>query len=429
MVVARGRHHHGRRHGTVANVSDDAHARRNLSLLHAYWFLREFQLWIPVWIVYLTIEQGFSLTAVTAAEGLYLAGVVALEVPTGAVADRWGRSRSIALGAFLLGISILVFAFTTSFAVLLGSFMLWSVAHTLMSGADMALLFDTLKGAGRESEYEHIAGRGSALTWTGVGVATLLGGPVAAIFDIRFTIFIGAATCMVTALTVLAIHEPPHERAGGSREPYLRSIRLAFREVSATEGLRAVVLLAGVTTAALGAVHYLVQPFLIDRGVEVGVWFSLLQVPLFGAGMVGSLYAARIAGRAGARLALLAAPVLGGGLCLAIAVLPGQGAYVPLLLVMLVQSMVHPISTGYVNRRVGSERRATVLSMQGMVYSLVMAAMAPVLGFATDSWGLGVAFSACTGLAVVALVLFGRPLAMAREPEPAAIPVRAAGDL
>ena len=43
---------------------------RNIKLLYAYWGLREFQLWIPVWIVFLTIDQGFSLTAVTGVESL-----------------------------------------------------------------------------------------------------------------------------------------------------------------------------------------------------------------------------------------------------------------------------------------------------------------------------------------------------------------------
>ena len=51
-----------------------AHPDRNIRLLFAYWFLRDFQLWIPVWIVFLTIEQGFSLTQVTTAEGLFLIG-------------------------------------------------------------------------------------------------------------------------------------------------------------------------------------------------------------------------------------------------------------------------------------------------------------------------------------------------------------------
>lgn len=408
--------------------ADPAHLGRNLRLLYTYWFLREFQLWIPVWIVFLTIERGFSLTAVTAAEGLFLVGVVVLEVPTGAVADRWGRSRSMALGAFFLGLSVLIFAFTTSFAILLASFMLWSVAHTLMSGADMALLFDTLKTGGREHEYERVAGRGAALNWSGVGVATLLGGPVAALFDIRFTIFLGAATCLVTSLVALALWEPPHARADKPAEPYLRSIRLAFREVSATRELRAVILLAGTAMAALEAVHYLVQPFLVDRDIEVGVAFSLLQVPLFAAGMLGALFAARVAGPKGTRRALFVVPLGGAAGCLALALTPGMGAYIAMPLVIALGSMLQPISSGYVNRRVGSERRATVLSMQGMVVSLVMALMAPALGFFTDTWGLAVAFSACAVVAVAALAAFGRPLARVREAVEGASPVAAAGE-
>jgi hypothetical protein len=54
-----------------------------------------------------------------------------------------------------------------------------------------------------------------------------------------------------------------------------------------------------------------------------------------------------------------------------------------------------------------------------------MAVMAPALGFFTDTWGLGVAFSACAGVAIAALVVFGKPLAGAREAveSPVAAPV------
>ncbi len=140
-------------------------------LLYAYWGLRDFQLWIPVWVVFLTLEQGFTLTAVTSVEGLYLVGVVLLEVPTGAVADRYGRSRSLALGSLCLGVAVLLFAFAVNLPILVISFMLWSVAHTLMSGADMALLFDSLKARGHEVAFERIAGRGTALSWAGAGRA------------------------------------------------------------------------------------------------------------------------------------------------------------------------------------------------------------------------------------------------------------------
>ncbi len=402
------------------------HVDRNIRLLYAFWFLRDFQLWIPVWIVFLIIERGFSLTEVTTAEGLYLVGVVVLEVPTGAVADRWGRSRSLALGALCLGGAVLIFAFTTSFGILLASFLLWSVAHTLMSGADSALLFDTLRAGGREEEFEHVAGRGVACSWAGAGIATLAGGPVAALFDIRATIIFGAATCLVTAVMGLMLWEAPR-RHSASPEPYLAGIRGAFREVWRASEVRAVVLLAGTTFAAIESVHYLVQPYLLNRGVEVGVFFSLLQAPMLLAGIGGAWFSSRLQGRIGPIRLLLGLPMVAVVGYAALAASPGLAAYAAFPVMFALGSCIRPVAGGYVNRRVGSERRATILSMQGMVSSLVLAALAPAAGSATDQWGLSPAFALVGAFTVVALVLFGGPL-LGRRSEggpPAAAPLDA----
>lgn len=397
------------------------HSERNLRLLFAYWFLRDFQLWIPVWIVFLTLDRGFSLTQVTTAEGLFLIGVLLLEVPTGAVADRYGRSVSMALGAVVLGLSILIFAFTTSFPILLASFMLWSVASALMSGADMALLYDTLKAAGREAHYEKLAGRGLAFTWSGVVLATLLGGPFAAVFDTQATMFLGAATCLATAAVAISIWEPPHI-AEGDKEPYFQSIGKAFAEAWHTLDVRIVIMLAGTAFAALEAVHYLIQPYLVDRKIEVGVMFSLLQVPILLAGLGGALLAGRVSSRAGAR-ALLLGPIFG-ALCYAVlAASPGLTAYLALPLLIGVGSCLEPIATGYINRRIGSERRATVLSISSMTRSLVMAALAPGLGYTTDRWGIGEAFLVGGAITLAAALAFGLPLLWrtVREPEGAGL--------
>ena len=383
-------------------------------MLYAFWFLRDAQLWIPIWIVFLTLNRGFSLTEVTLAEGLFLVGVVVLEVPTGAVADRWGRSRSLALGALFLGIAVLIFAFITSFALLLTSFLLWSVATTLMSGADMALLFDTLKAEGREADFERISGRGMAFSWTGAGLATLAGGPVAHWTSIETTIYVGAGTCLLTALIALAMWEPPHKRSE-AKEPYVRTIRAAFGEMWHVVDVRSVVLLAGTATAALEGVHYLVQPFLIDRGVEVGVRFSMLQAPMLGAGVLGALAAGRLAVRAGAVGAITAIPMVAASAFLLLAFAPGLSGYLAFPIIFALGSCLRPITGGYVNRRIGSERRATVLSIQGMVTSLIMAVLAPTLGATTDRWGIDVAFGVAAVVAVLAVVLFAGPLWRSRR--------------
>ncbi|MEO6397401.1 MAG: MFS transporter [Tepidiformaceae bacterium] len=392
----------------------ESHLNRNLRLLQAFWFLREFQLWIPVWIVFLTIERGFSLTEVTGAEGLFLVGIVVLEVPTGAVADRYGRSLSLALGAFCLGLAALIFAFATSFAVLLASFMVWSVAHTLMSGADMALLFDTLKLAGREAEYEKLAGRGSGLSWAGAGIATMLGGPVASSIDTRFTILLGAATCVVAGLVALSLKEPPRDREDRPHAPYIASIREAFGEMWRVPAVRAVVLLAGASAATLVASHYLIQPYLVERGVEVGARFSFLQVPVFFAGFAGSVVAGRIGARVGTVRALVGLPLAGVAAYFVLASMPGLAGYAALPMLVGFGSAIQPISSGFVNRRISSERRATVLSIQGMVHSFTLAALAPAVGFATDESGTSAAFLLGGAMTLGAVLLFG-PMLIAQR--------------
>ncbi|GIW13625.1 MAG: hypothetical protein KatS3mg062_1064 [Tepidiforma sp.] len=394
---------------------------RNLRLLTAFWFLREFQLWIPVWIVYLTLERGFSFTQITAAESVYLLGVLALEVPTGAIADRFGRRVSLALGAVSLASSVTIFAFTTSPVVLFVSFAWWAVASTMMSGADLALLFDTLKAAGRDHEYERLAGRGQAIAWCGVGLATLFGGPVAAAIDIRATILIGAATCLLAAAAAALLWEPPRsaeERAGGLRG-YLGTIRLAFREAWSTPAIRYVILFFGVAVAGVETVHYLVQPYLVENGVEVGPAFSLLQVPLFAAGMAGALAASRLERRLGAMRGLVGLAVAGTALMAGLAMAPTLRMYAALPLLMAANSCAWPLMTGAINRRVGSERRATVLSIGNMSVSVGMAALAPAIGFAVDARGVGTAFGVGVAATLAGLALFGAPaLAAWREAKP-----------
>jgi MFS family permease len=387
-----------------------AHPVRNLRLLFAYWFLCDFQLWIPVWVVFLTLQRGFSLTQVTTAEGCFLIGVLVLEVPTGAVADRYGRSVSMGLGALALGLAILIFAFTASFAVLMASFLIWSVASALMSGADRALLYDTLRVAGREAEYERFAGRGMAVRMAGVGLATLLGGPVAAVFDIRTTIFIGAATCVLTAGCAFAIWEPPRREHDAPHEPYLRTIRGAFNEAWRLPDVRLLILFAGTGFATLEGLNYLIQPYLVDRGVAVGVTFSLLQALIFLAGLFGAMAAERLGSAGSAARTLLAAPAMAVVCFAVLAAAPGLTGFGAFVLVFALSACLEPIAAGYVNRRVGSERRATVLSIQNMARSLVMAVLAPGLGFTTDHFGLPHAFALEAVCGTLAVILVGIPL-------------------
>ena len=94
--------------------------RGNIWRLFAVQALLMFILWVPIWVVFLQ-RKGLSLTEVGLLEGVAWTITAFLEVPTGAIADRWGRKASIALGASLYGLAMfLILADALSPAFLVG---------------------------------------------------------------------------------------------------------------------------------------------------------------------------------------------------------------------------------------------------------------------------------------------------------------------
>ena len=388
-------------HDGQAMPPSPAALERNIRLFYALRLFRYLQVWIPVWVVYLTVEQGFSLTQVTTADAAFFIGITVLEVPTGAVADRWGRSTSLALGAAALAVALLFFGFTTSYPVLLASFLVWALAEALSSGADLALLFDTLKALGREHEYEKHAGRGEAALAGGALLGTLLGGPVAAITSTQSTIFIGVGTTALTALLALAMVEAPYQSEGGAGNAYFSSLRQAVGIVIRRPAVRGMMLVGGVLGASFGTQEYLVQPYLLGNDVAVGLFFSLLQVPIQLGFVVGALVAATLTIRVG-EPRLLPGITAAGGLALVFAWgSPGLMGIAFIPIAAAAEGIIRPISTGYINRRVPSDQRATILSMQSLTMAFFITPLAPLVGATADANGVRSSYLLIGGVALV----------------------------
>ena len=378
---------------------------RNITLFYAFRFLREAQIWIPVWIVFLIIDRGFSLTQLGIAEAAFLIGLTLLEVPTGAIADHYGRSFSLTLGCLVLIGAILVFAFTTSFPILMASFLLWSVAETLLSGADLALLYDSLKALKREEEYEKIAGRGEGLLWAGAAVGVLIGAPVAQAVSTQFTIFVGAATLSLAVAVSWAMTEAPHRDDGSPPHSYWGGAKQAFRIAWGLPTVRTGLIFMAALAAGVGAVGFLEQPFLLDKGREVNFTFSLLQLPGLIAGVIGATFAFRVVRRLGPVAVLIALPLAGIGSYAALALIDELAAIGFFAVLMLFRAAIVPIATGYLNRRVPSGQRATILSMFSLVVGLLLAPFSVSVGVIFDELGLQWAFAIPgIGLAILALI-------------------------
>ena len=365
-----------------------ATARRNERLYYAFLFLMELGFWFGIWIKYLTVSRELDLKYILLMDMPFWLMIAVLEAPFGALADRIGHSRVLALGAAVYALTILGFGFTTNYWMLFADYMLWAVAGACRSGADQALLFDSFKQGGMEERFSKVIGRGFAISISAALAGVIIGGVMAAQTSMAFTVqvsFIGPAIAIFVALAMV---EPHVEH---DRPRYLENLKRGFSFAWTTPQVRYTVLLGSTIMMAAFAPVVLVQPFLIEHDVATGL-FGVYQAPLRLVGVFAAIYAHRIAARTGAP-AMFAVSCIGMVVAFAgLSAVDRVGVFALFAVPAIIQGFTRPTVDTYINQHTPSETRATVLSVSSLVLSLQIAFFEPVVGFITDDISIRAAF-------------------------------------
>jgi predicted MFS family arabinose efflux permease len=377
----------------------------NIWKSYLFQFLYSFQLWWPIWVIYLTDFRNFSLTQVSVLEALFWVVVVLAEVPTGAIADRFGRKTSLMLSGAFSTVAILVFGLATEYWIVLASYITWGIGITFHSGADSALTFESLKAIGKERDYPRVAGFGWAIFSLGTLGGMLLGAPLADATDLAFPILISAAIALITFIVAASMKEPDLPD-GEVRLNYGRLLLESGKTSWRLPSVRSMLLLAAVLIAATNAAGLFSQPFLDDHDVPISL-FGVAQAPMRVAGIIGAIMAYRIAAAFGLRWTMIATPVLLGGSYALLGAWASVYAFGATAVIVFAHSMMMPVATDYLNRRIPNNQRATILSLRQLITSIIIASFQPGLGVIADRVSLGAVF-----LASAAFIVVTAPLAL-----------------
>jgi MFS family permease len=211
----------------VSNAAD-----RNWRRFVLFRVLFNSRFYYPVLAV-LFLDLGLSATQYTLLNFAWAIAIVCTDLPAGALADRIGR-RPLVIGAAVLMVmemAVLCVAplggGTLLFLVCLANRLLSGIAEGLASGADEALVFDSLAESGRTAEWPHVLDQVTRWQSVGLVVAMLVGG---AIYDpgfmnktagalgcsfgftqsttLRFPILLNLITAALTLLVALGMREP-----------------------------------------------------------------------------------------------------------------------------------------------------------------------------------------------------------------------------
>lgn len=362
----------------------------NIKKSYLYRFLMDFQLWLPIWVLYLRDERGFSITQINLLDTPFFLLIVVAEVPTGAVADRFGRRTSLLLGTAFFALAIIVFGLAENYIVILVSYVSWGLAMTFQSGADQALIYDSLKQIDKEDQFPHVAGRLYAVRSGAAILGLLLGAPIAAATSYSFVIVMSALMALLALPVAWSMHEPRHTLAA-LPERYFQTLFHGVRDVWRAPALRYIVLFSGILSlGAFAPTIVFEQIFLDDHGVSTGA-LGLWQAPARAAGMLAALGAGSLLARAGEKRAFFAMPVTVAIGCFALAGVDSLWIFPAFFLLGAVHGLLQPLLGTYMNKRIPSDRRATMLSVQSLAASVALA-LQPIGGYVADTWGLQAAF-------------------------------------
>ena len=343
-----------------------------------------------------------------------------MEVPTGAVADRFGRKVSVACGGFLLAAGSLLYGTFPHLAVFVVAEAVFAIAITLISGADEALAYDSLLAQGREPEASRVMARLEAAKLTGIFAGALLGAVVASRFGVRWPMLLQAVPLGLSGLVALTLTEPPRGKKeateGGS---YLRLLSGGLHHFRSAPELRALALDQVACATVAWLVIWLYQLQLARVGVPLAA-FGVVHAAM-GLGQIAFLsrvaWVERVVGGK-ARLARLTAlvPALA---MLGLAGATGVATSIVLIVAAATAGLGRPpLFSGPINRLIPSERRATVLSAVSAARTLAVAMVYPAVGAILDrSLVAALVFVGVLGLAAAALAraparLFEEPAAL-----------------
>ncbi len=384
-----------------------ARLEANVRKYYAFHLFLNLQLWFPIWIIYLTEQRGLTLTQVTLIDIPFWLCIILLQVPGAALADRFGRKPVLMFSAALFSVAIVFFGLASTFWLLMGSYLVWGLAFSLLWGTESAFLYDSLKALGRESEYPRIYGRGWAVATGAQVVGTLLGAPIADATSLQAPIIASGAITAVAFMVTFTFHEPAVE-ARTHHPSYGQILRDSAALIRARPDIRNVILYFGLVTIGSIGVVFFFQPFLVDHDVDVGA-VGLWQTPMRLAGIVAALAAHRLMSGFGEKRTFIMMPVMiiGGYTLLGL----WDSVYAQVAFPMLNFAVIlsQPTVTDYLNRRVPSEQRATMVSFTNLIRSAVLIPSAPLLGLLADEASPQTAYLA--GGIIVAVV--GIPLLLA----------------
>lgn len=375
--------------------------KRNILALYIIKLSKWFTLVMPI-IVLFYEKHGLGLQDVFILKSVYSVAAVALEIPSGYLADVWGRRKCLICGCILFFGGYLCYSFTSTFQAFLVAEVLLGIGQTLVNGADSALLYDTTLQYKKEELYLRYEGRLTMIGNFAEALAGICGGLLAA-YSLRLPFYAQAVVAFSGIPAAFLLQE--FTIKSKIQSPVTEIVRIIKYSLITNRKLCYNIMFSGIIGAATLTMAWFVQPVLMHLQTPTS-YYGIIWTALNLTVGIAALYSDRVEQYFGMhRMNILILIIIVGGY-VALAYNLSYIGLAILLIFYIFRGFATPILKGYINQMTFSEMRATVLSIRNFVIRLIFAAIAPFIGWLNDIYSLQTALLASAGIIALPGIIF-----------------------
>ena len=357
-----------------------------LYLLRGFlWFMVS----MPIIVLFFQ-ENGLTLMEVMILQSVYSFTIAVTEIPSGYIADYFRRKNSLIFGTILTFCGYLIFSNFSSFEFFVCAQIIIALGGSLMSGADSAMMYDTLLEIEDEKQYTKVEGRTYAIGNFSEAIAGLLGGFLATT-SLLLPVQVQTSILFLCIPIAISLVEPSIHKENKIQKGFYSIIQVVKFSLLENIKLRWLIIYSSIMGVASLSAAWLAQPFFKSIDIPI-VFYGVLWASLNITAGISSVNSYKYEQKYNTPNLLL---ILGIFMSLCFIIIYFTVNHFGLILIFVIyylRGILTPLLKNQININTESNIRATVMSVRSFILRIGFAITAPILGYISDNISINHSF-------------------------------------
>jgi len=338
-----------------------------------------------VFVLFL-LENNLNFFQIMITQSFFTLIIIFLQLPSGVLSDLWSRKYTLTIGAVLGILGAITYSLSTTFTGFLIAESFWGGYVAMIFGTHSAFMYDSLKEMKKQKIAKKIFSEGSFYFLLARAITLPIGSLVASLYGLRSAMYLLIIPPSITLLTTLTFKEPRHAKRISKK--YIKQIKNGINIIKKNELLLFLILNSVFVGSVVWLGGVLFQPYMQKVGIDV-LWFGFI----FAGVDLMSAFVCKFAYRIENKLEMIKTIIISG-------LLPAVGFLImgilfnPFIAVLSIgiinisMRFREPVFSDYFNRIIDSKERATISSIQGLMFHVIYTILGLLVGYLSDLVGL-----------------------------------------